>query len=223
MIPGPVAAPSSGDRLAAVGWIAVGFGFAATIWIGLVRGAATDEIGPGLSAESIVAFAVLIAGPAMVGTVGMATRRREVLVGAGLAYLPLAVLSFSGVTLVLLIPAVLFLYAGTRPSVPRAGLASRHVRPVVALAIAGVLTLGLIGLLATTTAVCWEETSDGSIRVREVPAAELSSGVEVAIGADDVVVSGCSSGVVSMVGALVVSICVVAAIGVAARSGRSGA
>ena len=204
-----------------VGWIAVGSGLAAAFAIGLIREAATDEIGPGLSPGSIIAFAALIGGPAIVGAIGTATRRRDVLVGAGLAYLPLSLLSFSGVTLILLIPAVLFLYAGLRGPAPDLTVARRRHRPAIALVVAGLLTCGLIGLIATMTTACWEQTADGVVRQVDVPAGfGDGSSIEVAIGADDVIASGCSGGMVSTAGVTITIACVAAAAGLAVRVGR---
>lgn len=222
-VSGAGAPPGSGFQATDVGWIGVVLGLAATLAVGLLRSANAGDVGPGPSTGSVIAFTVLLAGPAVVGAIGSANRRREVLVAAGLAYLPLAVLSFSGVTLVLLIPAALFVYAGLRESGASDRTARRRDHPAIAVAIVGLLTVGLIGLFATMTAVCWEETADGTIREREVPAEEVSgAGIEVAIGAGDVIASGCSSGVVSSAGMVIVSICAASAFGLAARAGRPG-
>lgn len=205
-----------------LGWIAVGLGLAATLAIGLVRGAGTTEVGPGLSTGSTIALTVLLAGPAIVGAIGTSTRRREVLVGAGLAYLPLTVLSFTGITLMLFVPAILFLYAGLRTPGASDATAGTMARPGIALAIAGLLTIGLIGLFATTSGSCWEQSADGTIRQVEVPSQDVRGDEGVmSVGQGDIVASGCSSGVISVTGLVIVLACVGASVGLAIRVGRA--
>lgn len=208
----------TGSTVTDVGWIGVGLGLAADLVIGLIRGANTGDAGPGASAASIGAVTTLLAAPAVVGAIGLASRRREPLIAAGLAYMPLAMLSFSGVTLVLLIPAALFVYVGSRGSALFDGVAPRTARPAV-VAIVGVLAAGLIGLFATMTGVCWEQTADGTIHEREVPVEGVLDGGEVMVGAGDVIASGCSTGVVSTAGLVIVCLSTAAAVGLAVRIG----
>ncbi len=205
-----------------VGWIAAGLGLASALAFGFIRGANAEGVGPRPSGASIIAFSALLGGPAIVGAIGAANRRRDVVVGAGLAYVPLAMLSFSGVTLFFLIPALLFLYSGLRVPDGVGHPARRTDRPAIALAIVGLLTAGVVGLFATVGAVCWEQTADGTIRQREVPAGEISGAYgEVTVGTGEVVASGCSGGVISTTGAVIVLVCAATAVGLAAGVGRT--
>jgi len=203
-----------------LGWVGAGIGLAATLGILLIRSANGSGAGEGSSVVSTAGLTVMFAGPAIVGAIGAANRRREVLVGAGLAYLPMAVLAFSGVTMILLIPALLFAYAGLRDPDRLGQIGRRRDQPIVAVAVTGLLIAGLVGLFATTTAICWERSVDGTVTEREATASD-ASGVEIPVGTGDVVASGCSSGVLSTTGLAIVLACTAASAGLAVRFGRA--
>jgi hypothetical protein len=205
---------------AGVGWIAAGLGLAAAIGLSALRFAAASGPGPEAMPGPVIGTFALWGGPAIVGAIGTATRRRDVLAGAGLAYLPLALLSFSGVALALLAPALLFLYAGLRSPARQAAPMRRTDRPAIMLATTGLLITGLIGLFATMQAVCWEELADGTIRQHTVAAEDLN-GIEMTVGVDGVVASGCSSGEISAAGTAITVGCLSIAAGLAIRVGRA--
>jgi hypothetical protein len=96
----------------------------------------------------------LLGAPAAIGALGAISGRRVLLVAAGILCLCLSVLAFSGVTLVLLLPALLFLRAGvSSPAVARQGQPTSPVRLLALTALAipvallVVTRLGIFGLL----------------------------------------------------------------------------
>jgi hypothetical protein len=98
-------------------------------------------------------FGVILATPALIGGLGAVSGRRTLLVAAGILCLVESVLAFSGVTLIFLVPALLFLRAAasTPTSAPREPV--RPIRLVVLVALAvpvallAVLNLGIFGIV----------------------------------------------------------------------------
>jgi hypothetical protein len=105
-----------------------------------------------------VLLLLLYATPGIVGAIGVVERRRSLLFAAGAALLPGSLLSFAGVTLVFVIPAVLSWAAAAAMSRPdRGSRLAELLEVVVELA----LMLGAaIALFSTTTEGC---TADGSV------------------------------------------------------------
>jgi hypothetical protein len=101
-----------------------------------------------------LATAVLLTVPGLIGWIGALTRRRTVVMAAGVLCLFQSVIAFSGVTLVYLVPAIAFLRASTLSSHPSERRPIRPLRLLVALvlgipiALVLVLTLGLLAVLA---------------------------------------------------------------------------
>jgi hypothetical protein len=211
--------PESGRfRPTDLGWVAAAVGIAASVGLLALRQANTDDIEPGLTPWAFVGWLVFWSGPAIVGAIGAANGRRAVLVGVGLSYVWMAALSFSGVTLILLAPALLFLYAGLRA--PRGATGTgRRDGPFVAVAIVVLLVGSFVGLFGTLETVCWERSADGTVRTH--PGVVDANGGEVAVGIDGVVASGCSGGQMSPMGSAIVVTCVAAAAAVAVVAGRS--
>ena len=190
---------------------------AASIGLLAIRQASTDDVEPGLTPWAFVGWFVFWSGPAIVGAIGAANGRREILVGAGLSYAWMAVLSFSGVTLILLVPALLFLYAGLRTPRRAAG-AGRRDGPLLAVAIIALLAGSFAGLFATLETVCWERSADGTVRTQ--PEVIDANEGELPVGNDDVIASGCAGGQVSPLGSAIVVACVAAAAALAVGAGR---
>jgi len=100
---------------------------------------------------------LMLAAPAGIGVLGAMSGRRVLLVAAGVACLAQSAIAFSGVTLVFLVPALLFLRAGiagdggrpepVRPERVRAVRLIVLVLAAVPVALIVVLTLGVLGVL----------------------------------------------------------------------------
>ena len=209
-------APARGPRDLA--WVAAGLALVAAVGLAGLRASNESSPGPGMTPMAFTGFFAIWAGPGIVGLIGAAKRRREILVGAGLACLPLAVLSFSGVTLIFLAPAILLLYAGLRDPARRGSLSPQRHRPLLSIAILALL-IGAIGGLFATETVCWQTLADGTVRLDPANAGAIGGG-EVTIG-DGVGAAGCSTGEMSLVGSAIAIACVGGAAGLALRVRRS--
>ncbi len=203
-----------------LGWLAGGLTLAIAFGLTAIRARSVSDPGPGMTLAAIIGFFVLWAGPGVVGLIGTARRRRDVLLGAGIACLPMAMLAFSGVTFVLLVPGILFMYAGLRdPDRGRPLSGTSRGRGLVTAAIAILLMAGIASLFVRQTA-CWEQLADGTIRDRP----DLVDSVEgggIAVGTGDVVASGCWSGEIALAGSVLAVTGVIAAGGLALRVGRT--
>jgi hypothetical protein len=109
---------------------------------------------PGLPSEVPwpLLFGAILATPALIGGLGATSGRRSLLFAAGILCGVQSVLSFSGVTLVFLVPALLFLRAAsTATSSPREPVRPIRLVALVALAIPvallAVLNLGIFGIV----------------------------------------------------------------------------
>jgi hypothetical protein len=129
--------------------------FAVAIW--LLAGRSDHNEPPDLISRAL-ASAVLLAAPGVIGLIGAATGRRSVLVAAGVICLFQSAISFSGVTLIYLMPAILFLRsatdaAGSSPSVPirplRVALAALLAVPIALIVI---LNAGILGVVVLALA-----------------------------------------------------------------------
>jgi hypothetical protein len=136
--------------------------------------------------------------PGIVGLLGVTQRRPALLLAAAAASAVGSVLAFSGVTLIFLVPAVLFLVGAVRLASTESGSPGRGVAGVLAGAgIAATLIALMIGAGASAFLVtderCWTtyETPGG---IRYEPAPWSTGEMEVPQGA---LSSSCSTGVLS--------------------------
>ena len=204
--------PSGHPRSTDLGWLGAGLVLVVSLGLTTLR-ASAGATGLGLTLLALLATLAAFAGPGLVGLVGAATGSRTVLIAAGIACVPLSALAFSGVTLVMLAPACLFLYAGLKPS------ATTVDRPTGRLRVAAVAALLVVGgfapFLATDT-VCWDRYADSSMGV----IVRLSP--DEPNGPSDVTVvgSGCDGGQTSLVGGSIAIAAVVLAVVLASRDPR---
>jgi hypothetical protein len=123
--------------------------------LGLV---AASNQAPGLPAPVpwFIVLAALLATPAVIGGLGAVSGRGSLLAAAGILCLVQSVLSFSGVTLVLLLPGLIFLRAAAAVGAPRWSSGPEAVRPfrwlaltvlAVPVALVVVLNLGIFGIV----------------------------------------------------------------------------
>jgi hypothetical protein len=152
---------------------------------------------PGFVPRGGILF-LLFALPGMVGLIGVTQRRSTLVLAAALSCFVGAFLAFSGVTLILLIPAALFLVSAGGLAVRwRPWSAAALLGGVGRLAAAAVVVMLLVGAgaaaLTVTDAGCWSQYPSGAgIRVELAP---YSTGeTEVPAGAT---VTGCTTGLIS--------------------------
>lgn len=155
--------PESSTAANRTGLIATASATALVAMLMLVVAANQNGLGPPAAIPRWLPLGLLYGTPAVIGWLGALRDRGRLLAAAGLLYVPLAVLAFSGITLPFLVPALLFLRAAGRrePGAPAAhapiSLRSRKRRVFVVFA-AGmastpvvmwiVLNLGVIGVIA---------------------------------------------------------------------------
>lgn len=146
----------------------------------------TDWRGDALPRPLVVA--VLYAAPGLIGLIGVLAVRPWLLIAAALPLFPASGLSFSGATLVFLLPAVLMIVGATRmvgrPEVPRITVASAVAGGVIS---ALILIAGWAVLIGLTTSACFQ----------------VSGG------------EACGTGYISINGLLVAGGCLVAALAIA--------
>lgn len=149
------------------------------------------------------ALLVVFALPGLVGLIGVGARRPALLVAAGMASTVGAFIAFSGVTLIFLIPALLFFAGAIRlAGAPEAGAArERPLGGLVQIVLAAAIVVLLLGAGASTLLVtdsgCWTtyRTPTG-VRVETGP---FSTGeMVVPLGAES---ATCSTGLLSARGA----------------------
>ncbi|MEA2672823.1 MAG: hypothetical protein QOI92_15 [Chloroflexota bacterium] len=114
---------------------------------------------PGFLPRGVVVLGVF-AAPGMVGLIGVRSRRPALLLGAGLASAVGAFTAFSLVTLIFLIPSLLFLIgavrlAGGNPGSPRGGWTSGVMQVAIAVAIVPLLIGAGAAALLVTDSGCW--------------------------------------------------------------------
>lgn len=192
-----------------LGWVAVGATLAIALALTWLRARGDDP--PGMLAGGLVGFLAAFAGPGLVAAVGLARRRPDLLVAAAIVLICLAPLSMGGVTLPLLIPAIILLYVARRT--PASGLNPAR-RVATALATIGLLATAPIALFATTETICWDDYGPGSVVVPVVPEMPNEQSSVAPFG------SGCSSGAISAFGGSLAVLAVTAVVTVAAGSGR---
>lgn len=146
--------PGSGESR--LGLVAAGLAAVCAAFLALLT-ASNQTAGLPAEVPWPIVFGALLGTPALIGALGAVSGRRTLLVAAGLLCLAFSILSFSGVTLVLLVPALLFLRAGVAPAEP----AQRPARPeplrllrwlalaalAVPVALLVILNLGVFGIV----------------------------------------------------------------------------
>jgi len=95
------------------GLIAAAFAAALVVLLMVIVAANQNSLGPPPTIPRWLPIGLAYGAPAIIGWLGALGDRRPVLAAAGLLYLSLALLAFSGVTLPFLLPALLFLRAAT--------------------------------------------------------------------------------------------------------------
>lgn len=161
--------PEARDPANRTGLITTAFAAALVTLLMLVVTANQDGLGPPSTIPGWLPLGLLYGAPAVIGLLGASSGRGSLLAAAGLLYVPLAVLAFSGVTLPFLVPALLYLGAATRPEPaeaaldrpgsPRSGFRRWTIVLAAALASAPVvvwvvLNLGIIGVVGLVV-VAW--------------------------------------------------------------------
>jgi hypothetical protein len=131
----------------------------------LISGFSLFQFEPGFLPRGVVLIGVF-AAPGVVGLIGVHSRRPALLLAAGLASALGSFTAFSLVTLIFLIPSVLFLVgavrlAGGNPGSARGGLVGGIAQLALAIAIVPLLVgAGAAGLLITDSA-CWTTYGSG--------------------------------------------------------------
>lgn len=139
------------------GWLGVATDLLFAAGLALLLSAfANDHID---AAPRPLALLALFGAPGLVAAVGVAARQRSIVAGAGLALLVGAPLSFTGVTAIFLIPALVLLISGAR-------LGSRGaVRPVElaeGAVVAGLLIGAGLALFRLTADTCSSDVTGAS-------------------------------------------------------------
>ena len=131
----------------------------------LVSGFSLFQFEPGFLPRGVVLIGVF-AAPSVVGLIGVRARRPALLLGAGLASAVGSFTAFSLVTLIFLVPSMLFLVgavrlAGGYPETGRGGLVDGLAQLAITIAIVPLLVgAGASGLLITDSA-CWTTYGSG--------------------------------------------------------------
>ena len=167
----------------------------------------------------LVAFGL----PGVVGIIGATRRRPGLLVAAALTSFGGAVIAFSGVTLIFLIPAVMFAMGAVAiaaaPADAHSGwLASGFAQLLAATCIVALLVAGGAAALLLTDAACWNALEGfGSSLYQMLP---YSNGGTIPPGFTE---AGCSTGLISARGVGIALALWLVAIRLAVRTSRRGA
>jgi hypothetical protein len=159
--------------------------------------------------------------PGIIGLIGVAQRRPALLFAAGATSTVGSVLAFSGVTLIFLVPAILFLYGAVRLAsvAPVAGSGSAF-GILAGSVLAAVLTVLMVGAgasaLLVTDEQCWttNQTPNG---VRYEPVPYTTGEMQVPAGA---ISFSCSTGVISARGVGFAGVLGAGALALAVATGR---
>jgi hypothetical protein len=183
------------------------------VFAGLFGGLASLQFEPGFVPRGTLLL-IVFALPAIVGFTGTTKRRPALLAAAGVTSAIGAFIAFSGVTLIFLMPALLFLVAAVRLALTTTGLALSALLPGIARLVISAAVVVLIvgteaaGLLITDSA-CWSEFR-GPTGVRIETAPYSTGAMEIPPGAT---VSGCSTGNISARGVGLAGVLALAALG----------
>lgn len=191
----------------------------------LLAAVASLRFEPGFVPRGLV-LVVVFGLPGVIGLLGVANRRSSLLVAAGVASGIGSFVAFSGVTLIFLVPAFMFLSVAVRfaarPADARAGDrggAGRALRGLVRLVGAAVIVALLVGAgwsaLVITDSACWSEykTATGT-RIEVSP---FSNGGAVSTTASS---TTCSSGLIAAQGVGIGGALAVAGLGLAVAVAR---
>ncbi len=165
-----------------------------------------------------VALGLLLAAPAAVGWLGTVAGRRSLLLAAIVADLAAVPLSFTGITLLFLVPATLFVAESARVPHRDEAIGVRLGRALVGAGIAGLLVGAGFALLALTEPLCWTATpGPGGLSFTIVPE---TAGVQIGGGQS----AGCNSAALTLQGIGLAAVLAFGAIALAFRSagGRLG-
>lgn len=156
-----------------------------------------------------VALGLLYAAPAAVGWLGMVGGRRSLLLAAAAADVVGAPLSWTFVTLLVLVPAILYVGEAGRLSHRDQDVSARVGHALAGVAIAGLLVGAGVALLALTEPLCWIATEGpGGVSYQIVPDA---SGIPIGDGQS----AGCSSAALTVQGIGLAALLTLAAIALA--------
>lgn len=205
------------DRSQFIGRLA---GTTQVVFAVLIGVVASFAVEPGFVPRGPILMGIF-ALPGVVGLIGVRARRPALLVAASLTSGVGSFIAFSGVTLIFLVPTVLFVFgavalAGAPVGSPREGV----VRGVAQLLIATLIVVLLIGggasALLLTDSGCWTVYQSAiGVRVETQP---YSNGeMEVPQGATSM---GCSTGLISLRGVGLAVVLEGAAIGLAMLASR---
>ena len=166
------------------------------VFAGLLAIVASFAAEPGILPRGVVIFLVF-GVPALVGWTGAVRNRPALLVGAGLTSFVGAFIAFSGVTLIFLIPALLFVFGavqvqGSSRMRGRESIAGGVLRAGAAIAIVVMLVGAGGSALLITDEGCWADSSDSGGRVEPFP--YTTGEISVPPAATSVT---CSTGVIS--------------------------
>ena len=168
------------------------------VFAALLGGLATLATEPGFIHRGVVLFGIF-AMPAVVGFIGARERRSSLLAAAGLTSFVGAFIAFSGVTLIFLFPALLFLAGAVAVEFrgrDRHSIGASLVRLMAAIAVTVLIVGAGASALLVTDEGCWNayETPTG-IRIERLP---YTTGEKtIPSGARS---SGCSTGLMSLRG-----------------------
>lgn len=192
-------APRGADRAAFPGRLAGGVQITFAVLIGGVS-ALAGEGSPEFPPRGLVLLAIY-ALPGIVGLMGVSERRPALLLAAAATSTVGSVIAFSGVTLIFLVPAILFLYGAVRiASVRSAAGTSSGFGMLAGIVIAAVLTVLMVGAGASALLItdegCWTTyQTPGGVRYEAAP--YTTGEMQVPTGA---VAFSCSTGVISLRG-----------------------
>lgn len=159
--------------------------------------------------------------PGIIGLLGVAQRRPALLLAAAAASTIGSVLAFSGVTLIFLVPAMLFLVGAVRMASEDSVAASMTMRRVFGgVLLATILTVLMIGAgasaLIVTDEQCWTTyQTPGGVRYELAP--YTTGEMQVPVGA---LSFSCSTGVISARGVGLAGLLGGGALGLAMATGR---
>jgi hypothetical protein len=190
------------------------------VFAGVLAGFASFHAEVSVVPRGAVLFGIF-ALPGLVGWIGANRRRPALVAAAALTSAIGAFIAFSGVTLIFLMPASIFLASALLLVVPaagepRGGVASGAGQLVLAAAIAVLVVGAGASALLITDSACWvaHQTALGTY----IEALPYSEGGMTLAG--DITSGGCSTGLISLRGAGLGALLAAAALGLVAIAAR---
>ena len=198
------------DRARTYGYAAVGgILVVAALILAIGRRSEGDvgDVGPPEAIPRGLALTLLVAVPAIVAAIGVRRRDRVLVIAAGLATLPAAVLSVA--TIALILPALLSFVAGASMAAP-----SKRSRWLLLPVIVALQAGAIWALLGTTEGGCWVayESGGGGLIYRAASEAETHG---LMGGPGLPVAGGCGGGALTERGAALAGILVIGALAIA--------